>query len=107
MFHGSTAKNQHKCKTPSPCIMQITLHIAKFNNIIFIVLIVKFNLVLNFFIEFWELPYLASDLFQAGKKRTVVTYRKVASNNASHFVAHLVYNHTQKPDLLIRNSSRL
>ena len=53
--------------------MQITLHIAKFNNIIFIVLIVKFNLVLNFFIEFWELPYLASDLFQAGKKITVVT----------------------------------
>ena len=57
MFHGSTAENQQKCKTPSPCIMQITLHIAKFNNIIFIVLIVKFNLVLNFCIEFWELPY--------------------------------------------------
>ena len=87
--------------------MQITLHIAKFNNIIFIVLIVKFNLVLNFFIEFWELPYLASDLFQAGKKITVVTYRKVASTNASRFVARLVYNHTQKPDLLIRSSSRL
>ena len=81
MFHGSTAKNQHKCKTPSPCIMQITLHIAKFNNIIFIVLIVKFNLVLNLFIEFWELPYLASDLFQAGKKINVVESCAYAQND--------------------------
>ena len=107
MFHGSTAKNQHKCKTPSPCIMQITLHIAKFNNIIFIVLIVKFNLVLNFCIEFWELPYLASDLFQAGKKITVVTYRKVTSTNASHFVARLVFKHTQSENFLIISTSRL
>ena len=34
-------------------------------------------------------------------------YRKVASSNASRFVARLVYNHTQKPDLLIRGSSQL
>ena len=34
-------------------------------------------------------------------------YRKVASSNASRFVTRLVYNHTQKPDLLIRSSSRL
>ena len=30
-------------------------------------------------------------------------YRKVASSNASRFVARLIYNHTQKPDLLIRS----
>ena len=38
---------------------------------------------------------------------TKAYYRKVASTNASRFVPHLVYNHTQKPDLLIRSSSRL
>ena len=38
---------------------------------------------------------------------TSTIYRKVASTNASHFEARLVYNHTQKPDLLIRSSSRL
>ena len=25
LFHGPTAKNKYKCRTPSPCIMQITL----------------------------------------------------------------------------------
>ena len=34
-------------------------------------------------------------------------YRKVASTDASRFVARLVYNHTQKPDLLIRSLSQL
>ena len=30
------------------------------------------------------------------------TYRKVVSTNASHFVAHLVYMHTQNDNFLIR-----
>ena len=33
----------------------------------------------------------------------IVEYSKVVSSNAYHFVAHLIYNHTQKPDLLIRS----
>ena len=35
VFHGPTARNQYKCRTPSPCIMRIPL-LQKFNNDIFI-----------------------------------------------------------------------
>jgi hypothetical protein len=35
VFLGPSAKNQHKCRTPSPCIMGIPL-LQKFNNDIFI-----------------------------------------------------------------------
>ena len=37
----------------------------------------------------------------------VHNYRKVASSNASRFVTHLVYNHTQNDNFLNRSSSRL
>ena len=47
------------------------------------------------------------DNSEVGYKCVTGTYRKVASTNASRFVARLVYMHTQNYNFLIRSSSQL
>ena len=44
---------------------------------------------------------------QKEKEKSRITYRKVASTNASRFVARLVYMHTQNYNFLIRIPSRI
>ena len=50
---------------------------------------------------------IGENTYISRKKYVDHTYRKVASTNASRFVARLVYMYTQNYNFLIRSSSRL
>ena len=51
--------------------------------------------------------WLRFHMLKENQKFFEITYRKVTSSNASRFVTHLVFKHTQNDDFLNRSPSRL